>query len=338
MSKIKTNIKEKSEKKKKNFNKTEKYMEKNDSEKFINSKKSEKIQTFKSRKHEKNSNQESQINNISENNEHTSEYKNVKEEALRVEKKSKSPKKMKKIKTDCWTADMIKKSIENLENKLNEESEKLSKSKKRRIIMRLSKLKKGLRGEVEIGGQIQKSIKTIKREMKQKSMNSSILLRKNSNVVCLCCRKKGHQMSECKYYKPINSGIGDGNSETNNVEEIDISGKKVFKCFLCGELGHTLKDCKKPRSDNSILPFANCFRCGKPGHIVAFCPSNETGSIYPKGGSCNLCGSVKHLAKNCDKQISKTNKNKNSTGASKIKDKTVIGIDDPDVMWNEAMQ
>lgn len=257
-------------------------------------------------------------------------------EALTPKRKSKSTKKTKKVRSGCWTAEMIQESIRDLESKLNNECEQLSKSKKRRIIMRLSKLKKGLRGEIEIGGQIQKSIKTIKREMKQKSMSSSISLRKNSNVVCLCCRKKGHQMSDCRYYsQTLDEGSGEGGKETGPAGE-----KDVFKCFLCGKLGHTLKDCEEPRNDNSVLPFASCFRCGKSGHIVAFCPENETGSIYPRGGSCNLCGSVKHLARNCDQQVSKVNKNKKQLGASKGKDRkmSILTVDDPDVMWKEAMQ
>ncbi|OII74378.1 uncharacterized protein cubi_01222 [Cryptosporidium ubiquitum] len=343
MSKVKTNIKERSEKnKEKHFKELEKDAEKNISGRLEKSMKSEKLKknkTSKSKKLEDNSSKENQIHCIPENKENAEECKQTKDEALKVKKKSKLKKKTKKVRSECWTADMIKQSIENLEGKLNNESEKLSKSKKRRIIMRLSKLQKGLRGEVEIGGQIQKSIKTIKREMKQKSMNSSISLRKNSNVVCLCCRKKGHQMSDCKYYKPTIEEAKDKN-DTNSIEESGALEKKIFKCFLCGELGHTLKDCKKPRSDNSVLPFASCFKCGKAGHIVAFCPNNETGSIYPRGGSCNFCGSVKHLARNCDQKVSKTNKNKKSIGTGKIKDKekTIMEIDDPDMMWNEAMR
>lgn len=250
-------------------------------------------------------------------------------------RKPKAGKKTKKAKGGCWTPEMIEESIRELEGRLNRESEELSKSKKRRIIMRLSKLRRGLRGEVEIGGQIQKSVKTIKREMKRKSMGSSILLRKNSNVVCLCCRKKGHQMSDCRHYSPA----GDGDRETGSSGE-----GEALKCFLCGKLGHTLKDCKEPRSDNSVLPFASCFRCGKSGHIVAFCPNNETGSIYPKGGSCNICGSVRHLARNCDQQASKAcktkNKNKRPVGTSWSGDKrTSLGpVDDPDMMWKEAME
>ncbi|KAJ1605238.1 hypothetical protein OJ253_3241 [Cryptosporidium canis] len=249
--------------------------------------------------------------------------------------KKKGSKNGKKVRSGCWTADMIEESIQGLERRLNEESEKLSKSKRRRIMTRLSKLKRGLRGEVEIGGQLQKSIKTIKREMKQKSMNSSISVRKNSNMVCLCCRKKGHQMSDCRYYKRADADPEDGGKAGGTACE-DACGKEPFKCFLCGKMGHTLKDCKEPRNDNSVLPFASCFRCGKAGHIVAFCPSNESGSIYPRGGSCNICGSVKHLARNCDQQISKSNKNKRqSKGGVASKDP---GIMDPDLMWKEAMQ
>ncbi|KAH8583777.1 uncharacterized protein ELE39_001523 [Cryptosporidium sp. chipmunk genotype I] len=346
MSKVKASIKEKSDiKKEKKSKEVEKGLEKKASplETLDNSINSEKLlerkKTSKSRKSENNKEKSGQINSTPEKDEtHVFNDKKIEEGDLKVKKKIKNSKKTKKIKSGCWTSEMINESIQNLESKLNEDSGKLSKSKKRRIITRLSKLKKGLRGEIEIGGQIQKSIKTIKREMKQKNMSSSISLRKNSNVVCLCCRKKGHQMSDCRYYKPTNGEVKDGNNDTNSIGERDASGKEVFKCFLCGELGHTLKDCKKPRSDNSVLPFANCFRCGKPGHIVAFCPNNETGSIYPRGGSCNICGSVKHLARNCDQQISKANKNKKSIGTGKNKDKMNIGIDDPDIMWNEAMQ
>ncbi|TRY52461.1 Uncharacterized protein CTYZ_00003142 [Cryptosporidium tyzzeri] len=344
MSNIKTNIKEKSEKKKE---KRSKEVEKNSKKKVseilnepVNIEKTlEKKRKSKSKQLNENHEEKSIKNNntLECNTKNICSDKQAKEEDLKVKKKSKGSKKTKKIKSGCWTADMINESIQNLESMLNDESGKLSKSKKRRIIMRLSKLKKGLRGEVEIGGQIQKSIKTIKREMKQKSMNSSISLRKNSNVVCLCCRKKGHQMSDCRYYKQTNEEDGNGDNEINSISERNASGKEVFKCFLCGELGHTLKDCKKPRNDNSVLPFASCFRCGKSGHIVAFCPNNETGSIYPRGGSCNICGSVRHLARNCDQQISKTNKNKKSIGG-KNKEKMNIGMDDPDLMWNEAMQ
>ncbi|KAF7456962.1 zinc knuckle domain-containing protein [Cryptosporidium felis] len=250
-----------------------------------------------------------------------------------ISTKTKGAKKKKKIKTGCWTPEMIQQSIDSLENRLGGDSgEQLSKSKKRRIISRLSKLKKGLRGEVEIGGQIQKSLKTIKREMKQKSSKSSIAVRKNSNIVCLCCRKKGHQMSDCRLYKPSSNSSPENLNSSSNGEQ-SATGKEVLKCFLCGELGHTLKDCKKPRNDNSVLPFASCFRCGNSGHIVAFCPNNKDGSIYPKGGCCNICGSVKHLARNCDQLAPKVKANKKEK-----KQRSSLEAKDPDLMWKDAME
>ncbi|KAH8739912.1 hypothetical protein FG386_001729 [Cryptosporidium ryanae] len=233
-----------------------------------------------------------------------------------------------RVRQGCWSKEEIQESINKLEKKLDDKENKLSKSKRRRIMLRLSKLRKGLKGEVEIGGQIQKSLKTIKREMKLKNMNSSILTRKNSNVVCLCCRKKGHQMIDCKHYKPLNGGSG-GNDEKHT-------------CFLCGEKGHTLKDCTKPRDNNSVLPFASCFKCGESGHIVAYCPDNVSGSIYPKGGSCNICGSVKHLSKNCDQNRSpnaksKTLKPTGSTNRSLKESLNTGNIDDPDLMWKNII-
>lgn len=238
----------------------------------------------------------------------------------------KKSKNKKRIRSGCWSKDEIQESITKLEKKLEDTENKLSKSKKRRILTRLSKLRKGLKGEVEIGGQIQKSIKTIKREMKLKDINSRITVRKNSNVICLCCRKKGHQMIDCKHYKPL-------------IEKNSLDSNDKYTCFMCGENGHTLKDCKKPRNDNSVLPFATCFKCGKTGHIVAYCPINESGSIYPKGGSCNLCGSVKHLSKNCDKNPSNKTNSKNSRGSDKKVNPPADNnnIDDPDLMWNNII-
>ncbi|KAH7648941.1 Cp22.4.1 protein [Cryptosporidium bovis] len=257
------------------------------------------------------------------------EPKTKNENEVKSRSRSSKSKSKNRIKHGCWSKCEIQESIDKLENKLNDKEKKLSKSKRRRILLRLSKLRRGLKGEIEIGGQIQKSIKTIKREMKLKNVNSSILLRKNSNVVCLCCRKKGHQMVDCRYYKPLNKNLGDENAK--------------HTCFLCGEKGHTLKDCKKPREDNSVLPFASCFKCGESGHIVAYCPNNESGSIYPKGGSCNICGSVRHLSKNCDqnKMHSKKYKTINS-GSSNSKDlndtsNSNENIDDPDLMWKNII-
>ncbi|KAK6589294.1 Cp22.4.1 protein [Cryptosporidium xiaoi] len=257
------------------------------------------------------------------------EPKTKNENENQVKTKSSKSKSKNRIRHGCWSKSEIQESIDKLENKLNDKEKKLSKSKRRRILLRLSKLRRGLKGEIEIGGQIQKSIKTIKREMKLKNMNSSILLRKNSNVVCLCCRKKGHQMADCRYYKPLNKNLGDENAK--------------HTCFLCGEKGHTLKDCKKSREDNSVLPFASCFKCGESGHIVAYCPSNESGSIYPKGGSCNICGSVRHLSKNCDqnKMHSKKSKtiNSGSCNSKNLNDTSNSNenIDDPDLMWKNII-
>ncbi|KAL7067523.1 hypothetical protein ACR3K2_20020 [Cryptosporidium serpentis] len=230
----------------------------------------------------------------------------------------------------CWDKEQIQKGIDELSKKLRDSDSSVSKSKRKRILARLIVLKKGLSDQVKVGGQIPKSNKTIRRLNKNKNKQGVPVKQDrncNKNLVCLCCRKKGHLMADCRNYK-------ENNLKRESESKILLDDKQLHKCFNCGEEGHTLRDCKKLRIDDSVLPFASCFKCGEYGHIVAYCPQNDIGSVYPKGGSCNICGSVKHLAKNCDKgkKPKKVENNTLPTSTSIFTD--INKQNDPDLMWN----
>lgn len=122
-------------------------------------------------------------------------------------------------------------------------------------------------------------------------------------TVCLCCRKRGHTMAHCP----------------SNPDK--PATKKELTCFRCGEKGHGIKTCSKPRSEG--LTFAVCFICKEKGHISRDCPQNTKG-IYPKGGSCKICGNVWHLAKDCP-DVGTAKDKKPSTSAPRVVNEDLEG-------------
>jgi len=68
------------------------------------------------------------------------------------------------------------------------------------------------------------------------------------NTICLCCRQRGHLAKHC----PKNANQG--------------ASKQVvkFRCYNCGEEGHSIHACTKPKKEGGKLEFAVCFVCQQP--------------------------------------------------------------------------
>ncbi|KAJ2333115.1 hypothetical protein GGI00_002483 [Coemansia sp. RSA 2681] len=99
-----------------------------------------------------------------------------------------------------------------------------------------------------------------------------------------------------------------------------IDKERNFTCFLCRQMGHSVKNCPKAESGTAVdvcyhcgsadhttkvcptpsktFSFATCFVCGGQGHLSSACQKNEKG-LYPNGGGCKYCGSTSHLMKDC---------------------------------------
>jgi len=63
--------------------------------------------------------------------------------------------------------------------------------------------------------------------------------------------------------------------ESNRKAVTMIPRPKDTRCYNCRQMGHTAKDCKKPkRPDNG------CFICFEVGHMHRQCPKVKSGGIY----------------------------------------------------------
>lgn len=110
------------------------------------------------------------------------------------------------------------------------------------------------------------------------------LRKKGRNLVCLCCRQKGHVVEHCPDAPVV-------------AKKSNSSRPKC--CFKCGSTEHGLSTCpRKNEGRADDLPYATCFVCGKQGHLASKCQENEKG-IYVNGGACKVCGSKQHLSKHC---------------------------------------
>ncbi|EKE42624.1 hypothetical protein ENUP19_0149G0023 [Entamoeba nuttalli] len=65
--------------------------------------------------------------------------------------------------------------------------------------------------------------------------------------------------------------------------------KALKKCIICGEIGHTSKDCPQNENKGSDC----CFICGETGHISKDCPNAER--------KCFVCGKTGHKSRDCPK-------------------------------------
>ncbi|PFH37465.1 zinc knuckle domain-containing protein [Besnoitia besnoiti] len=235
---------------------------------------------------------------------------------LGEEAKDKPFTKRKRKRRECWTIEQVRERMAELVAEL-EKRDELTKSRLKRIRARLAVLAKAERGEIEVGGQIEKAKKKKKRsadrsegegEKRKKppggrrdSSKSSRKLtgsqKKKLNKICLRCREKGHVLENC----PLATATGPNSASPDAAaKEGEAKARPMMSgvCFNCGATDHTLKNCKKKRKPDGSLPFALCFICGAKGHLSAGCPQSTTGK-YPKGGCCRTCGSIYHLQIEC---------------------------------------
>ena len=136
-----------------------------------------------------------------------------------------------------------------------------------------------------------------------------------SEVICMCCREKGHLAKHCPK-NPDNQCKVVGGSKFVAKQDATRKGR----CYNCGEIGHNIHNCPKPKKTGGKLEFATCFVCGETGHISSQCPKNERG-IYPRGGCCKICQSVRHLAKDCPERGTAKDKKASEMGGGVRKDK-----------------
>ena len=187
--------------------------------------------------------------------------------------------------------------IKSIEKKIAECNEDLSdknKVKKKNLIVKIKKLRKTLNKPEGLHFRT-KLLKLMKRKVIRKEKNIEKIQEtlKKLKLKCLCCKKKGHIMAECKSKNdPTVNSVNQTVSNTN-----DSSDKHSKLCFNCGKADHSIYACNLP-VDMKNLPFADCFICKNKGHLSSNCPSSENG-IYIKGGACFNCDSKEHLAKNC---------------------------------------
>ncbi|KFG64794.1 zinc knuckle domain-containing protein [Toxoplasma gondii RUB] len=228
----------------------------------------------------------------------------------------------KRKRRECWTIEQVRERMAELVSELENRSE-MTKSRQKRLRARLALLAKAERGEIKVGGQLEKSKKKLKaaQQAKQGGKGKSKNLaskhdstkgtqkphlaskkltgsqKKKLNKICLRCREKGHVLENC----PLAQSSATGSSAAENVaKQSDAKAGPLMSgiCFNCGATDHTLKNCKKKRKPHGALPFALCFICGEKGHLSSGCPKSKTGK-YPQGGSCHTCGSIYHLQIEC---------------------------------------
>ena len=240
-------------------------------------------------------------------------------ETLRLES---SYKKKTRKRVNVWTQDDIQFRINQIEQELNDGkcNVSLSKARKKLLRSRLAKLQKARKGEILVGGQLAKK----RHRIKKLRIHPSERKRK-CRKECLCCRKKGHTLQECKF-----------NTTKGQQDQQDTSTKLSYTkpiCFNCGALSHTLKHCPIKVSKEGFLAFAYCFICSEKGHIAQTCSLNQTG-IYPRGGSCHICQSQMHLMRDCPKRrLVDQSKQKSKVQGQGHKAIHVDHDDDNDTCW-----
>ncbi|CAF4028291.1 unnamed protein product, partial [Rotaria sp. Silwood1] len=68
--------------------------------------------------------------------------------------------------------------------------------------------------------------------------------------------------------------------------------KSERRCYMCGELGHIARHCKKYYEN---IP--RCYRCYRSGHLAYECNNRHV----PQSIQCYRCQGYGHIAKHCTK-------------------------------------
>lgn len=89
---------------------------------------------------------------------------------------------------------------------------------------------------------------------------------------------------------------------------------KGIKCHKCKKYGHMSKDCPNNNSNSNDSNSIKCYTCGKTGHKMGECPNK-------KGQYCYLCGKSGHIKANCPDKDKKNKKEES-------KDEDRINVDD----------
>jgi len=117
--------------------------------------------------------------------------------------------------------------------------------------------------------------------------------KRESNMICFHCRKKGHSAMNCP--------------ESGSSASVAMDSKI---CYKCGSTEHSLAACPKRKKkrkqqvggyNDEELPYATCFVCGEMGHLASQCEQNTKG-VFVSGGACRECGEKDHIAADCPRR------------------------------------
>jgi len=155
--------------------------------------------------------------------------------------------------------------------------------------------------------------------------------KRDQNLVCFRCRKRGHSASDCKAAE---------NDDGHLADEGGRSGGGRM-CYKCGSTEHGLDGCPRLRNASRTaskrridyskidLPFAQCFICNKAGHLASQCENNDGKGIFVDGGSCRKCGSKLHIAADCTDGVEKGRKDtKHDDPESSVSIENLLEVED----------
>lgn len=226
---------------------------------------------------------------------------------------------------NVWNKSKIEARIKEIEGELEGKNQRVgelpvSKPRKKLLRAKLVKLRQALAGERTVGGQLAKTIRVPRRALLEPSSS------RKTKKECLCCRKKGHTVQECRYNPALLHAQEEETTKRDSNRAAGGSGGPL--CFNCGLTSHTLKNCPSPRPKDGSLPFATCFVCSEKGHLAQQCSKNTTG-IYPRGGGCHICSSLYHLMRDCPERTVVPSEDASSRKPCRSGSSTTVHVEPP---------